>query len=266
MKRDNAIAAIAREFGDMKPAQASGIEAILDECAGMDISHAAACLGTAWLETGGGMQPVKETVYPWSKTRNPPDATVAARLEKAFKDGKVKTPYWRKDADGKYWFGRGLAQVTWKDNYRRASAIVGVDLVAKPDLALDLQIAAKVLVQGSAAGLFTGKKLVDFLPGDYANARRVINGTDRASEYAGLCRKFETALATAGWNARPNIKPLPRPKPPAAKTQGGKTIAAIIAAAIAAAMAAAMAALALWWASTKAAICALPIISIICGG
>lgn len=60
--------------------------------------------------------------------------------------------------------------------------------------------------------------------------------------------------------SRPNIAPAPAPAPTTAtKTpSGGKTLAAIIAAA--------GAALALWWASTKAALCALPIISLICGG
>lgn len=257
------LTAIAREFGDLKPAQVQGIDAILDECAGLPISHASACLGTAWLETGGGMQPVKETVFPWSKSRNPPDATVAARLDKAWREGKlgqVKTPYWRKDADGKYWFGRGLAQITHKDNYRKASALVDLDLTASPDRALDLHVAAMILVQGSAAGLFTGKKLSDYLPGDYAAARRVINGNDRASEYADICRQFETALATAGWQARPNIAPAPKGRAPAPKapSAGGKTVAAVLAAL--------GAALALWWAGVKVQLCALPIITLICGG
>lgn len=263
MKIEHAITAISREFGDLTEAQSRGIEAVIEECKGLPVSHAAACLGTGWLETGGGMQPVKETVYPWSKSRNPPDATVSARLEKAWREGKlgqVGAPYWRKDADGKYWFGRGLAQLTHKDNYHRASAVAGIDLVSRPDLALDLQVAAAVLVRGSSAGLFTGKKLSDFLPGDYAAARRVINGTDRAREYADICRKFETALATAGWDARPNIAPAPAGRAPAPKapSAGGKTVAAILAAL--------GAAVALAWVSAKAWLCALPIITLICGG
>lgn len=55
------------------------------------------------------------------------------------------------------------------------------------------------MVDGMEAGRFTGKKLSDYLPGDYVNARRIINGTDKAEQIAGYARQFEAALKAGGW-------------------------------------------------------------------
>ncbi|MCV2870621.1 hypothetical protein OEW28_18570 [Defluviimonas sp. WL0002] len=59
---------------------------------------------------------------------------------------------------------------------------------------------------------------------------------------------------------RPNIVPTPQAAPPRPKSAPRATTTA------GAVLAAAAAALALWWAGVKASLCALPIISIICGG
>jgi predicted chitinase len=178
--------------GRMTQKQVDGVEAILTATKGLPVSHRAYVLATAHHETGGGMQPVKETVFPWSKNKNPSDAQVIAALDRAFKAGKmkgVKTPYWRQG-----WFGRGYVQLTHERNYRAVSALVGVDLVADRDKALDPLIAAKVLVEGMKAGTFTGHKLSDYLPGDFVGARRVVNGTDAAEQIADTARRFEAAL------------------------------------------------------------------------
>ncbi len=42
--------------------------------------------------------------------------------------------------------GRGLIQITGLDNYKTYSKLLGVDLVADPDLANDLEIAGKIAV------------------------------------------------------------------------------------------------------------------------
>jgi hypothetical protein len=47
------------------------------------------------------------------------------------------------------------------------------------------------------AGAFTGKKLSDYISAskcDYTNARRIINGVDRADLIAGYAAKFERIL------------------------------------------------------------------------
>jgi putative chitinase len=95
--------------------------------------------------------------------------------------------------------GRGLAQITGRDLYARLSELIGVDLVGNPDRALDPDIAAHVLVVGMRDGLFTGKRLSDYINAsktDYVNARRIINADVAANgkKIAGYAEKFRAAL------------------------------------------------------------------------
>jgi putative chitinase len=51
---------------------------------------------------------------------------------------------------------------------------------------------------GMNRGMFTGKKLSDYFSGtteDWVNARRIINGTDRAALIAGYGRIFYSAIS-----------------------------------------------------------------------
>lgn len=212
--------------GRLSPKQVDGIEAILAATKAMPVSWRAYVLATAHHETGGGMQPVKETVFPWSRNKTPSDAQVIATLDRAFKAGKLKgvnTPYWR---DG--WFGRGYVQLTHMRNYKAASALVGVDLVADRNKALDPLVAARVLVEGMKAGIFTGQKLADHLPGNFEEARRIVNGRDAAHEIADTARLFEAALLRDSVPA-PDYSAAPAPAP-APATGLAALFAAIIAA------------------------------------
>lgn len=191
--------------GSLTQEQVQGVEILLTATDGLSVSHRAYLLATAKHETAHTMQPVRETLA------KSDDGAVKA-LEKAWKAGKlpwVKTPYWRKDRDGKSWFGRGYVQLTHKANYQKASARTGIDLVADPSAALSPMVAARILVQGSSEGWFTGKKLSDYLPGDYVNARRVVNGTDKAKEIAALAQEFEAAITAAETlpPVRPDVEP-----------------------------------------------------------
>ena len=76
--------------------------------------------------------------------------------------------------------------------------------------------AAKILVRGCSEGWFTGKKLDDYLPGDYRGARRVVNGLDKADLIAGYAREFEAALALLP--DAPVVTPTLPSKPVADKT------------------------------------------------
>ena len=84
-------------------------------------------------------------------------------------------------------------------NYAKAGQKIGLgnSLVSNPDRALESCIAAKVLVLGCKEGWFTGKKLSDYINGsttDYTNARRIVNGLDKASLIAGYAQIAATAL------------------------------------------------------------------------
>jgi len=71
------------------------------------------------------------------------------------------------------------------------------NLVNNPELALDPAIAYKIMSYGMCTGVFTGKKLSDYLSknkADYYSARRIINSLDRASTIKSYAICFEKKL------------------------------------------------------------------------
>jgi predicted chitinase len=176
-----------------------GIEAIVKAATCRDdvgAARLAYMLATAYHETAGTMQPVREygsNAYLTNaydvKGRNP---------SRAIKYGNTKP------GDGIKYCGRGMVQLTWKNNYARAAEQLKIDLVNNPDLAMQLGIAAQIMVEGMFEGWFTGLTL-KFLPVDknatlsqFMTARKIINGTDRAERIANYALKFQTYLNEAG--------------------------------------------------------------------
>jgi hypothetical protein len=116
---------------------------------------------------------------------------------------------WRRN-NLKYYphYGRGYVQLTWAKNYARADdeLDLGGKLISNEDLALQPDIAARIMVHGMEGGWFTGKSLKDYLPlagragfDAYTQARRIINGQDRAANIAKEAQQFEEALVAGGW-------------------------------------------------------------------
>lgn len=170
-------------FGRLSQDQVDGISAKLDGMAEdealTDIRHAAYMLATAWHETAMTMQPIAEYGRGRGRRYGKPGRN----------NGQV--PY-----------GRGDVQLTWDANYERADRELGLGgaLIANYDLALDPAISYRIMSRGMLEGWFTGKRLSDYIrPGrvDYVNARRIINGMDKAAEIAGYARGFETILRAA---------------------------------------------------------------------
>lgn len=99
---------------------------------------------------------------------------------------------------GKIYYGRGFVQLTWFDNYERFTKILyrlgfEVDLMSTPDLALKPEIAALILVIGMRDGKFTGADLDDYfdpIKSDWFNARKIINGKDRAPIIADIAKEI----------------------------------------------------------------------------
>ena len=103
-------------------------------------------------------------------------------------------------AQERYWYtgyyGRGYVQLTWKDNYAKFGNLLGIDLVGKPDLALQPATAGKIICIGMAKGLFTGVGLNNYFNSvnDWTNARRIINGMDKAQEFGDRAKRIFDAV------------------------------------------------------------------------
>lgn len=187
--------------GALSRQQVAGCEVILDRAMGrnggfFDPRMLAYMLATVHHETAATFEPVRET-------RARTDEEAVARLERAFRAGRLPTvskPYWRRDAEGRSYYGRGFVQLTHRDNYERMGRVVGLDLVAEPDLAMKPDVAASILICGMQEGLFTGARLLDFFSGqkaDWIGARKIINGRDRAKLIAGLAIRYDAAIRIA---------------------------------------------------------------------
>ena len=154
---------------------------------GTSFLNIAYMLATSWHETAYTMQPIKE--YGSYKYLSKYDTGNLARI-------LGNTP--EADGDGVFYAGRGHVMITGKDNYKKFTALLGIDLVKFPDLALDPVISAKILTVGSLRGLFTTKKLADYLKSgsllEFTRARAVINGSDEALEIAKHAVKFLECL------------------------------------------------------------------------
>lgn len=218
--------------GSMTISQVQGMGAILSEWErrGLtDLRWLAYMLATTFHETAHTMQPIHEIGKRDYFNKYEPGTKIGATL------GNTKM------GDGYLYRGRGFVQLTGRANYDKMRGILGVDLIGNPDLALDPKNAAAIMFEGMSRGTFTGKRLTDYFNAsatDYVNARKIINGTDRAELIAGYARSFYTALnaaqAVAAQPAPPDVEPVnvpapvPKPVPQAAKKQG--LVAALIAA------------------------------------
>lgn len=171
--------------GRLASSQVDGIEALLAATAKLPLFYRAYLLATPVVETDRTMQPITEYGARSYFAKYEPGTPIGRRL------GNTQP------GDGWFFRGRGYVQITGRRNYKLAGDVLGLDLIGNPDLALDPVVAGRILVQGCLDGWFTGKRLADYLDRpapDYRNARRVVNGVDRAAEIAGYARRFEAAL------------------------------------------------------------------------
>lgn len=171
--------------GSMNQGQVDGQEAILggfERKQGItDKRHLAYMLATTYHETARTMQPIEEYGG------------------ESYLKGKPYYPY----------YGRGYVQLTWEENYKRATdelglMAMGIDLVQTPDKALDPEIAYYIMDRGMSEGWFRGDSKGRQTLGRYfsdtvddpVNARDIINGDVKTMgpKVAGYHEAFETAL------------------------------------------------------------------------
>jgi putative chitinase len=190
--------------GSLSQHQVDGINSILNEWStvsgksnvslAIENAQLAYILATARREVGSGMYPVREG-YASS------DSLAIAHVTDMFNRHQISHNYAAPDPHtGLSYFGRGIVQLTWADNYKNIGNLIDVDLYHNPDLALDPVIAATIAVRGMVGGWFTGvglSKYINQSGTDFVNARRIINGTDVASLVASYATKFLTCIIAA---------------------------------------------------------------------
>lgn len=175
----------------LKPDQIKGLQTVLGAAkeAGWPLAFTAYALATACHETAYTMQPVREAFW--------------------------LSENWRKRNLRYYpFYGRGYVQLTWKANYEKADRELGLGgrLNNNLDLAMDPDIAARIMVKGMQEGWFAGDRngkrhtLARHLSADgaasveqFTSARRIINGTDKAKKIADEAIKFQAALQAGDW-------------------------------------------------------------------
>ncbi|MFS8051571.1 hypothetical protein QD357_01970 [Rhizobium sp. BR 317] len=203
--------------GRLSTNQVNGAEALIDACASLSVvddRHIAYILATPMIETGGTFVPITESLNYSAAALT---AKFGNRITAAQANQYGRTASHPADqesigniiyggtwgaknlgntqpGDGYLFRGRGLVQTTG----RRLYALFGH--ADNPDEVCDVNVSAAIMVKGMRDGTFTGKKLSDYFNAtvtDWVNARRIVNGTDRADDIAGYAKKFAVALAAA---------------------------------------------------------------------
>jgi putative chitinase len=118
--------------------------------------------------------------------------------------------------DGAKFHGRGYVQLTGRRNYSVMTPVVRnfyqdcPDFTENPEAVKVPEYAAVVMFYGMFLGSFTGRALKHYIGDpakgqtvDFHNARRIINGLDRAAEIKGYAEKFHKALELAGTESSP---------------------------------------------------------------
>jgi len=177
--------------GRLRQAQVEGMNNIV----GYGVEHGysrfalAYILATAHHETGRRMQPIREG---FCRTDMGSRLAVARLVTK----GIIRYNYAAQDENGNSFYGRGLVQITHKDNYVKFERITGKPLSTVPDLALEWDVALVCLFIGHRDGLYTGKKLPSDGTGFTKELRAIINGDVRKNGtlVASYARMYFNAL------------------------------------------------------------------------
>jgi putative chitinase len=176
--------AYGKAFGAIQPLQESGLRFLLGKVASdpawpADLRFIAYFLATISHETGIRRKGVLQSFQPIAEQRARPGSRGRANQDR----------YWLTN-----FYGRGYVQITWDYNYKKFG------ILNTPEKALEPETAYRIASQGMLKGMFTGKKLSHYFSDtkeDFKNARRIINGLDRADHVASIARKIQACLSLA---------------------------------------------------------------------
>lgn len=225
-------------FGtSLSSGQVRSLDLMLDEGEnrGVPLKQLAYIMATALHEVGPKLQPIRENLTYTSAarirqvwpTRFPTEASARPYVRNP--QGLANLVYANRlgngnpsSGDGWTYRGDGLVQLTGKTNFDKFGVRPGMDLATS----------IRVMFDGMLKGMFTGKRLDDYINGtaDYYNARRIINA-DVAANGASIATKakaFQAALEAAGYTRQaaqplptPSPAPKPRPHEPASPVSSG---------------------------------------------
>lgn len=214
IKPAHVISLYEKQYSALSSANKKGLEYILKTAkSDKDITRVnelAYMLATTKHETAHTFRGIKE--YGQGSGRS-----YGKEIEVSYTDAAKKTKVYK----NKY-FGRGYVQLTWGYNYQRVDEKLGYgkypnknktkpedfnkgftisdaikSVYLNPDKVLEQENAYIAMVYGMQKGIFTGKKISDYVNNvktDYYNARRVINGIDKATDIAAYAENFEIIL------------------------------------------------------------------------
>ena len=167
--------------------------------------------------------PFKQTASGWEARVHTNGKTVRASTEEELEILYWDSAYGHKldnspgTTDARDYRGRGYVQLTGRTNYEEMTNHLNevgfsyqidgqtwgangtpIDLLTHPDHVNRVpELAARILVDGSMLGSFTGRGLDQYINeggSDFTNARRVINGTDRAADIAAIAERYAAVV------------------------------------------------------------------------
>jgi len=172
-------------YTKVNPSQLRGMNEILEHWEAneelTDLRWLAYMLATVYHETAKTFEPIEE----YGKGASRP-------YGQKIKQNKRK--YTKPD---KLYYGRGFVQLTWYEIYEKFGKLLDIDLLNEPEQALRLDVSIDILFIGMIRGLFTGVGLPKYFnedKEDWVNARRIINGTDKAELIGLYAKKFYQCL------------------------------------------------------------------------
>jgi predicted chitinase len=184
--RDKFFASVRESVfnGVLSQSQVDGLNYLLDvwemHFPSKDMRWLAYALATAYHESAATMEPIEEYGKGGSSSYAQPAG-----------------PY------GNCYYGRGYVQLTWEDNYKKGEQSLADNygvvcpMHQYPHRMLEHEPAALVLYDGMIDGWFTGVGLPDYFDADTedpVNARKIVNGLDKADLIAGYYASFKEAL------------------------------------------------------------------------